>query len=234
MTYDFLLLSLLFMLPGAVVFLARPDLRRGMGMCAMASLPFAATERFFYPEYWSPRFLFNFIDHIGFGVEDVLFVVALAAYMTTAYPFVFRKALQPRELGPLGPMVRRAAVFVLALLGLTTGLLLLRVPILYGSFVAMLIGAGVMLVWRRDLVVPALLGAVLSTVTYAVVCLLYARLLPGVFGRVWHTERFLHRYVLGVPIEELAYGFCAGVAAAAFLPFVTGQVFVPQRTDRTS
>jgi hypothetical protein len=234
MTHDFLLLSMLFMLPGATVFLLRPDLRRGMGMCAVASLPFAATERFFYPDYWSPRFLFNLIDHIGFGVEDVLFVVALAAYMTTAYPFVFRKAMHPTQLGPVGPMARRGALFVLALLAMALGLLVLRVPILYGSFAAMLLGALVMLVRRRDLLVPALLGAALSTLTYAVVCLVYARLLPGVFGRVWHTERFLHRYVLGVPIEELAYGFCAGVAAAAFLPFVTGQVFVPQRTDSTS
>jgi hypothetical protein len=234
MTYDFLLLSLLFMLPGALVFFWRPDLRRGMGMCAIASLPFAATERFFYPDYWSPRFLFNLIEHIGFGIEDIMFVVALAAYMTTAYPFVFRKALHPVAPGPLGPMVRRAGLFVLALLVLALGLLLLRVPILYGSFAAMLAGAVVMLARRRDLVVPALLGAALSTLTYAVVCLVYAWLMPGVFGRVWHTERFLHRYVLGVPVEELAYGFCAGVAAAAFLPFVTGQVFAPQRTDSTS
>jgi hypothetical protein len=225
------------LVPGVVVFVLRRDLRRGMGLCALASLPFAATERFFYPEYWSPTFLFNLIDRIGFGIEDVLFVVALAAYMTTAYPLVFRKTLRPDGLGPVVPMLRRACLFVAAQLGIALGLLLLRVPILYGSFAAMLAGTAVMLLRRRDLVVPALLGASLSTLTYAVICLLYAKLLPGVFERVWHTERFLHRFVLGVPIEELAYGFCAGVAAAAFLPFVTGQSFEPtlaQRTDTTS
>jgi hypothetical protein len=238
--YDFLVLSLLFCVPGLVVFAVRRDLRRPIGLAAAASLPFAATERFFYPTYWSPRFAFDLIDVVGFGIEDVLFVVALAAYMTTAYPFVARRRFVAPELpagdarrrGPGPRLARRALAVVGATLAAALGLLAAGVPILYASFYSMAAAAIVMLVVRRDLLVPALAGGALSTVTYAVICLIYARIFPGVFERVWHTERFLHRFVLGVPIEELLYGLLSGVVSGAFYPFVTGARLAPLSPDR--
>lgn len=236
MKYDFLVLSLLFCVPGLVVFALRADLRRPIALASVASLPFAATERFFYPTYWSPRFAFDLIDVIGFGIEDVLFVVALAAYMTTAYPFVARRRFvapdPPSGAGRAGAgarLARRALAVVGATLAAALGLLAAGVPILYASFYSMAAAAIVMLVVRRDLLLPALAGGALSTVTYAVICLIYARIFPGVFERVWHTERFLHRFVLGVPIEELLYGLLSGVVSGAFYPFVTGSRLAPRR-----
>ena len=79
-SYSFLTLSLILAIPGALVFAARRDLRPMIGWMALASVPFAWTELLFYPDYWKPRFLFNLIDIIGFGLEDVLFVVGLAAF----------------------------------------------------------------------------------------------------------------------------------------------------------
>jgi hypothetical protein len=226
MKHDFLVLSLLFLVPGAIVFALRKDLRRPIGIAAAASLPFAATERFFYPDDWSPTFAFDLIHVIGFGIEDVLFVVALAAYMTTAYPFALRRRFVPPKDGIAWPSVAaRGAAVVASTLVVALGLVALRLPILYGSFFAMAAATLVMLALRRDLVAPALVGSLLSVATYAVICLLYARIFPGVFARVWHTERFLHRFVLGVPLEELVYGYLSGAVSAAFYPFVTGSRF---------
>ncbi len=218
--YDFLVLSILFVVPGAIVFALRRDLRKPIALASAASLPFALTERFFYPSYWSPRFAFDLVDVIGFGIEDVLFVTALAAYMTTAYPFAARRRFVLD--GPIEPrrVAARAAVVVGATLAVALGILAAGVPILYGSFFAMLAASAVMLAARRDLILPSLAGGALSTLTYAVICLVYARIFPGVFERVWHTDRFLHRFVLGVPIEELLYGACSGVVSGAFYPFV--------------
>jgi lycopene cyclase-like protein len=223
--YDFLALALLFLAPGAVAWALRPDLRPYMWRSAIAALPFAPTERLFYPTYWSPRFLFDLITKIGFGLEDLIFLAGLAAFTTTAYPFAFRRALVP--LGP--PSARRAlartAALVALALAVALGLVALGVHILYASAVGMACATLAAVAARPDLLAPSLLGGLVSTLIYAALCLLYEALLPGVFRRVWHTERLLGRFVLGVPLEELLYGWTAGAVAAAFVPYAFGLRF---------
>ena len=72
LTYAVLTLSLLFLLPGALVYALRPDLRGPIHIVSLCSLPFALTEFLFYPTYWEPEFLFDLIHVLGFGIEDVL------------------------------------------------------------------------------------------------------------------------------------------------------------------
>src|SRR5687768_14714972 len=81
--YNFLILCVLFAVPPLCIYGVRPDLRRPMAVTALFSLPFGLTESWFYPEYWQPEFLFDLADHIGFGVEDLLFVAALGAFTAT-------------------------------------------------------------------------------------------------------------------------------------------------------
>ena len=229
---DFLLLTLLFAVPGVVVYVARPDLRPMIHKSALGSLPFAASERFFAGTYWSPPSLFNLIDRIGFGIEDVLFVVALATYMSTGYAFFFRRRFATEAHtggGDRTSGVLRAVLLVGGTLGLALALVALKVHILYGSFIAMGCIALIILWSRRDLLAPAFFGGAIAVGTYAIVCLVYARLRPGVFERVWHTERFIHRFALGIPVEELVYGFLAGVVASVFYPYVTGLRYEAKR-----
>lgn len=222
---DFLLLSLLFSLPGAVAYVVRADLRPTIHRCAIASLPFAASERFFAGTYWSPPSLFGLIDRIGFGLEDILFVVALAAFMSTGYALFFRKKLEPRPTPRRGSAVVRALLGVGVTLGTALALLGAHVHILYGSFIAMTAFAAFVFFRRRDLVAAGFLGGLIAVGTYAGVCLIFAALRPGVFARIWHTEGFLHRFVFGVPIEELLYGFLAGVVASVFYPYVANLAY---------
>jgi hypothetical protein len=223
--HSFLLLSLLFLAPGLVVFLARRDLRPVIGLMALCSIPFAFTERFFYPDYWEPRFLFDLGRRIGFGLEDLLFVVGLAAFTSTAHAFFTGARYEP--LGEETP--RRIALRCIALLGvallLTGAVALARVPMIYGSCGIMLgIGAAIVLA-RRDLALPALSGGALSLAVYTGICLVFGAILPGIFDQAWHTERFIGRFLLGVPVEELMYGFASGLVATIFYPYVTGRRF---------
>lgn len=226
--YDFLALALLFLAPGALAWAWRPDLRPWMARAALAALPFAPTERLFYPAYWSPRFVFDLITKIGFGLEDLIFLAGLAAFTTAAYPVAFR-----RTLAPLGPRsarraLARAAALVALSLGAGLALVALGLPALYASAAAMG-GVALLAVARRpDLAAPGLLGGLVSTLVYAALCLLYEALLPGVFRRVWHTERLLGRFVLGLPLEELLYGWAAGSAASALVPFAFGLRYAPR------
>ncbi|WP_437609698.1 lycopene cyclase domain-containing protein [Sorangium sp. So ce834] len=290
MTYEFLLLSVLFLLPGIAIWVARPDLRSLMKRAAVASLPFAATERLFYPTYWTPKFLFDLADRFGFGVEDLLFIVGLSAFSSTAYAVVFRRALVPCA-APGAPRTRpwlraartqpglrartrpglraaaartrpglraartrpwlraartrpglraaaararpwlraaarpwlRAAAGVALALATAGALLAAGVPVLYAAVVAMIAVTAALVGARRDLLVPGLLGALLSAALYLGLCLVFAALVPGVFERTWRPSVLLPgRTLLGVPVDEILYGLGAGLAATVFPAWAFG------------
>ena len=224
MKYNFLVLAVLFLLPGALIFLLRRDLRRVIGVMAAWSLPFAFTEYFFYPEYWQPEFLFDLADVVGFGLEDFVFVVGLAAFTTTAYPFVFRREYVQLE-AAVAPG-RRAGF---AILGVTFALVgvvfVLRIPMIYGSVGIMIAVTAALCARRRDLAAPGGLGGLTAMGVYGLLCLVFGFIFPDIFALAWNTDKFLNVFVLGIPVEELLYGFAAGAAATVFYPFVTNRAF---------
>lgn len=229
--YEFLILSLLFLIPGTLIYALRPDLRGLIHVMALASLPFAATEWLFYPAYWTPKFLFDLADRIGFGIEDLLFVVGLAAFSSTAYPVFARKVyVKVEATRPL----RRAATVLAGVFAMVALLLALGVPILYASVLVMFAGTAAMLAARRDLIVPSLLGGALSTAIYLALCLVFAAIVPGVFERTWRPSLFLPAKLLGVPLDELLYGFGAGVSGTAFPAYILGLRFTARSTATLS
>ncbi|HEY0096893.1 MAG TPA: lycopene cyclase domain-containing protein, partial [Archangium sp.] len=178
-----------------------------------------------YPEYWAPKFLFDLADRMGFGIEDVLFVVGLGTFCSSAYAVVFRRTLVSRG-EPVRALARVVGALVLTLAGV--GLLLaLGVPILYASVLAMVASAGGVLWVRPDLRGPGVLGALLSTALYLGLCLVFELLVPGVFERTWRPSLLLHGRFLGVPLDELLYGFGAGLVGTAFPPWAFGLRFAP-------
>jgi hypothetical protein len=80
---------------------------------------------------------------------------------------------------------------------------------------------------RRDLVVPSLVGAVLSGGVYLGLCLVFAALVPGVFERTWRPSvLFPGTTILGVPLDEILYGLGAGFAATVFPAWAFGLEYV--------
>jgi hypothetical protein len=225
-TWNFLTLALLFALPGMLIWAWRPDLRRVIVRVIPFSLPFACTEFLFYPSYWEPAFLFDLGRRMGFGIEDIIFVAGLAAFTTTAYACGFNRAYAQLD----SISFRSCCIRALWLFGLTGALLLMLlgagIPVIYSSCLAMAAAALAMLWQRPDLIVPALLGGCISAATYFMLCLGAGAFLPGIFRNIWHTEKFLHIFIVGVPLEELLYGFSAGLVATAFYPYIFGRRFI--------
>lgn len=220
MTYNFLVLSLLFLLPGAVVFLLRRDLRPVISIMVLCSIPFAFTESLFYPSYWEPRFLFDLADHIGFGIEDILFVMGLGAFTSTAYAFFSRSVYE--LMGPLSlkRVVLRCLVVFVVVFALVGVIALLGIPMIYGSVAVMLGVSAFFCVRRPDLIKPTILGGLYTTLVYSGLCFVFMLLIPDVFRLTWHTEKFLNTFLLGIPLEEILYAYGAGAAATAFYPYV--------------
>ncbi|MBN2344588.1 MAG: hypothetical protein JXX29_24350 [Deltaproteobacteria bacterium] len=231
MTYSFFILCLLLLIPGAVIFAVRKDLRHSMAVVAACAVPFAFTEFLFYPSYWEPKFLFHLADKIGFGIEDFLFVTGLGAFTSAVYPTVFFLRLQPSGIAP-GSAFFRGGVLIATALLLAALFALFGVPMIWGCVPIMVLIAAVIVWMRRDLSAASLWGGVLSAVSYYLMCLGLAAIVPDVFILNWHAEKFSGIYVTGVPLEEIGYAFGAGTVAAVFYPFVFSNKFEPTINQR--
>jgi hypothetical protein len=232
MAYPFLILCLLLLIPGVLIFLLRPDLRKPMGIVAACAVPFAFTEFLFYPDYWEPRFLFDLADRIGFGIEDFLFVTGLGAFTSTVYPFIFRKSFTKYEASisaETGGQPLRVALPIAIALLLAFVLYLVNIPVIWGCVPIMVLIAATMVWIRPDLPGPSLWGGVLSAGFYFLICLLLGAIVPDVFALNWHADQFSNLFLLGVPAEEVAYAFGAGTVAAVFYPFTFRSRFQPLR-----
>ena len=192
---------------------------------AVCSIPFALTERFFYPNYWEPVFLFDLADKIGLGIEDLIFVMGLAAFTSTVYAFSFRRRyITVNRLILKTVFYRGSSVMGVAFL-LVIIVAFLNVEMIYGSFGIMLGISFFIVLVRKDLLIPGFMGGILSTIVYSSLCLLLDALLPGIFRLTWHTDRFLNLFLLDIPVEELIYGFSSGVIATVFYPYVFSKRF---------
>ena len=226
--YSFMTLALLMWVPALVMWMVRPDLRGVMKRMALLSLPFAATERLFYPEYWSPPFVLDLVNRIGFGVEDILFVTALAVIASTLYAVMGGKHYRPVKAGgrrQRGEVVRRVALLLGACFGLVGLLVWWDVAMIYGACIIMAALGGVMVMGRLDLAWGSAVGALAMAGLYLGICWVLMGLHPGVFEEHWHTDEFLDRYVAGVPLEEVLYDGAAGFVATAFYHYCWGKRF---------
>jgi len=220
MAYNFLILSLIFLIPGTIIYITRSDLRSVIHVMAFFSIPFAFTERFFYPSYWEPVFLFDLADKIGFGIEDVIFVTGLSAFTSTVYAFSFGLGYSTiNEYNIKSVMLRGSAVLGLAF-SLIALVVLLKIEMIYGSFGIMLGISCFIVMVRKDLAIPGFMGGIISTTVYSALCLCLSALFPGIFKLTWHTDQFLNIFILGIPFEEIIYGFSSGVIATVFYPYV--------------
>lgn len=233
--YDFLVLSLRFWIPGLGAYLTCPDLRLAIRRSALCSLPFAFTEFLFYPDYWTPNFLFDLGDRLGFGIEDFLFVSALAAGAVSIYGILCARTYAPQEthVPPWARTKRITSVFA-AVLVLVVLARLLSVPMIYGCIMVMaLLSASIMAI-RRDLVSPGVISGFGLAACYWMLARIYAWLYPGVFVDIWHTHGLINVFVFGVPVEELLYGAASGVAAVVVYAYAFGERFVPLKEVRSS
>jgi len=147
--YDFLVLCLLFWIPVVGISLWRPDLRRAMCRAALCALPFAFSEVLFYPDYWTPTFLFDLGRRLGFGLEDFLFVSALGAHAVSIYGVLSSRTYVPAERHlPVGSLLNRVVSLFARVLVRVFFATMLGIAMIYGCMAIMLLVGAVLMVCR--------------------------------------------------------------------------------------
>jgi hypothetical protein len=69
-----------FLLPWALLFIARPALRGPMLWASALTAPFGLTEPLFVPAYWNPPSLLDLAQRTGFDIESLIFCFAIGCY----------------------------------------------------------------------------------------------------------------------------------------------------------
>ena len=220
--YTWLIWATAFMLPWALLFIARPTLRGPMLWASALTAPFGLTEPLFVPAYWNPPSLFDLAQRNGFDIESIIFCFALGGLGVAAY-----RALVPVPLRRLDDRARSsyrhrwhlAALASPALVfgGLTT----LHWNPIYTGILAMLAGAATTVLCRPDLWRNALFGGGLFLALYAVFLLGLKWLWPGYIEAVWNLGALLPWRPAGLPMEELLFGFAFGMYWSCVYEHVT-------------
>jgi len=226
-TYHFFVLAFFMGIPAWWLVFQNPQHVKETAWIAVFAIPFAFTERFFVPGYWNPVFLWSFFQWTGAGVEDLLFVIHLAWITVYSPLLIFRRDWGERKvLWEVGVVIRVIGL-MLATLGSFGVAIRIGLNPLIGASVGMVFGMVFM-----GCAVPRLSGdmgrgALAGGSVYFFTCLIYGAVYPDDFTVIWRTAGLSHRFLLGVPLEEVVYGVLAGGIGGSFIPFLQG---VPTRS----
>lgn len=222
--YTWLLWAAAFMLLWALLFIARPALRRPMLWASALTAPFGLTEPLFVPAYWNPPSLFDLAQRTGFDVESLIFCYAIGGLGVAGY-----RALAPAPLRRLDRHERSSPRHRWHMLALAspflvfTGLLPLHWNPIYPGILAMVVGATVTMLCRPDLWRNALVGGGVFLALYAAFLLGLKWLWPGYIEAVWNRGALLAWRPAGLPLEELLFGFAFGMYWSSVYEHVTWQ-----------
>lgn len=210
--YVWLYWSGAFLLTFLVIYAVSPKQRRTMLWAATATAPFGLTEPLFVPEYWNPPSLFDLAQRTGFDIESLIFTFAIGGVAVVMY-----NRLTGRSSGPLPPgtrSLRRHRLHRFALLAPAAVFVLLstlRWNPIYPAILAMTGGAAAAVLCRPDLLAKTLAGGLLFSAYYALFMLGLVLAVPGYIEEVWNLPSLSGVLLLGVPIEEVLFGFAFGL-----------------------
>ena len=207
-----LIWSSAFLLPWALLFLARPLLRTRMWWASARTAPFGLTEPLFVPAYWNPPSLFDLAQRTGFDIESLIFSFAVGGLAAAGY-----RAISPAAESTLNHRMRKAANHRWHLAALLSPFVVFVVlwaapwnPI-YAGIGAMLVGALATLLCRPDLTRNALTGGLLFFELYLVFLVGLKWLWPGYIEAVWNLPDLVQWRPAGLVLEELLFGFAFGM-----------------------
>ena len=210
--YVWLIWASAFMLPWAILYAVAPWVRRVMIQASVATAAFGLTEPFFVPRYWNPPTLFDLAQRTGFDIESLIFCFAIGGIGAGSY-----RALAALPETVMDQAERRSGRhrWHLAMLAapFPVFFMLLTFPWnpIYPGILALFSGALAAAICRPDLIRNSLWGGVIFFVLYLVFLLGLRWYWPGYIEAVWNLEELLAWRPLGLPVEELLFGFGFGL-----------------------
>lgn len=209
--YVWLLWSVAFLIPWAILYTAFPRHRRPMRWASLFTTPFGLTEPLFVPEYWSPPSLFGLAARTGFDVESLIFCFGIGGVASVLVNVLTGRSERPVDEAERHRQRHRFHRWIL-LTPFVAFLILLPLNLnpIYPGIIAMLAGAVATLWCRPDLVRNTGLGGGLFLVYYAIFLTGLELTAPGYIDRVWNLAALSGARLGFMPLEELLFAFAFG------------------------
>lgn len=199
-------------------FVLRKDLRREIIFGSLLALPFGFAEFLLVPEYWNPPSLFNLIERYGVGLESFLFFFTAGGIAAVAYEVIARK--RTIKIKPKGKLL--FLPYLIVVLVFVVLELILPSKTAYNAIFTLLLAAIIIAIKRRDLIVQIVLGAVFFGLIYFLLLFVFNRLFPGFIVKTYTLENLWGIMILGVPLEEIVFGFSGGACWSTFFEYIRG------------
>jgi hypothetical protein len=231
--YAWLVWSSAFLVPWIAVYLATPRLRVVMWRASAATAVFGLTEPIFVPAYWNPPSLFELARRTGFDVESVIFAFAIGGIGSVLYDTITRQHLVPVTLAErTAPLHRLHLAALLAPIVIFVPLFFLPWNPIYPVLTCLLLGAAASIACRPTLLRKTIVGAVLFLALYAAFMLGLLVLAPGYIAEVWNLAALRGGLLIGIPVEELVFGFAFGAYWTGVYEHFTWSEGVAHRQSR--
>lgn len=230
--YIYLLLSLSLLFFWFIIFAARKDLRgRIIKASTVGGFAGVIAEFWYFKDYWQPPSL---LGNTTISIEDFLFGFAVTGIAVSVYDVVFRRS-NTRE------FKRGIKLFLLLFLIGVVSLLVfsnwLKINSVFVSSFAFIFFSIVMMILRKDLVIPSFMSGILMVVMITPIYLmLYDWLSPDYWDKYWLLQNTSFGItVLGnIPITEIIWYFSWGCLAGAAYNFVSGEKKIALAKDAYS
>ena len=212
MTHEWIAFSLILLAIWLAIFLAMPAARKRILWASLLTAPFGLTEPLFVPEYWIPPSLFDLARTTGFDIESIIFSFAFGGIGVALYNLAFQqrdKSVSKEEMHSSRHRFHKIAIASPAIIFLALYFSTNLNPI-YTSSIAMFAGGIATLLCRPDLKKNVLAGGILFAGFYFVFFEIINLIFPY-FVNVWNFSAISGIKILGVPLEEVMFGFTFGM-----------------------
>lgn len=212
MQYVWLIWSSAFLIPWALLYFAKAGFRQKMLHVSLATSLLGFSEPIFVSEYWNPPSLFDLAQRTGFDVESFIFCFAIGGIGAVMY-----NALAGAGMDEAPHAERHDGRHRWHRLAITAPFLVFSMlyflpwnPI-YPGIVALALGGTANVLCRPDLLRNTLVGGGLFLLLYASFMLLLIFFAPGYIEQVWNLPAISGVLLIGIPLEELTFGFAFGL-----------------------
>ncbi len=210
---EWLVFSLILLGIWGVLYTLKPAYRKRMLWVSALTAPFGLTEPLFVPEYWNPPSLFNLAARTGFDIESLIFCFAIGGVGSVLYGAltgIKPKKMPQKEMHKHRHRWHYIALFTPVIVFLPL-LLFSEMNAIYPAIIAMFSGGIAATLCRPDLTRHVWIGGVLFAALYFIFFLGINLIYPDFLHNVWNMDALTGFYIIGVPLEEILFGFTFGM-----------------------
>lgn len=217
--YTYLFGASLFLIPWILICIARKDLRRLSIQVGLLFTVLGLITGYFWltKDWWKPYTITNTVV----GVEDIILGFGSGGLAACLYLSLFKKKLVESTKVDKNKRIFLLGLIIAFNLALFAFLFNLNITSFLSASIIMISASGMLLIWKRELILPALINGALMTILVVPIYLIMMFLTPTVIERTWLVDNLSGICLLKVPIEDYIFFFLSGLFCFGVYPFYT-------------